>query len=88
MDSRDVFEITYYKELWRAVRDHPEEYGQPAAQTEDEARLYVMSTYTKMLAAMEKGTFNKDGRAFRATCRALKINHTYKAIREYAGYTW
>jgi hypothetical protein len=41
------------------------------------------SVILKMNAAIERGSFNKDSRAIKATCKQLKINHTYKAIKEF-----
>jgi hypothetical protein len=36
-----------------------------------------------MMAAVERDSYNKDGYAFRATCKALGIKHTYAAIHVY-----
>lgn len=36
-----------------------------------------------MRRAIRKNSFNKDGRAFKATCKRLKIAHTYKAINNF-----
>ena len=44
---------------------------------------YVPTVVEKMMAGVRRGSFNKEGRAFAATCRDLGIKHTYKAIREY-----
>jgi len=40
---------------------------------------------SKMLAALDRGSASKDGLAFRRTCKALGIPHTYKAIHAYRG---
>lgn len=32
---------------------------------------------------LKKGSFNKDTKAFRDTCKDLGIKHTYKSINEY-----
>lgn len=69
------FSDIYHEELARAVREHNDEYGFPLAQTSIVA--------DKILAAVRLGNYNKDGRAFRATCRRLQIPHTYTAIRAY-----
>jgi alpha-D-ribose 1-methylphosphonate 5-triphosphate synthase subunit PhnI len=37
----------------------------------------------RMRAAIERGTANKDGPAFKATCKALGIKHTYQAINSF-----
>ena len=34
----------------------------------------------RMAVAFERGSYNKDSHAIRATCHAFKIKHTYKAI--------
>lgn len=62
----------YREELANAVREHPDEYGFPLAA--------VPTVANKMIAAMQRGSYNKDGRAFKAACRRLGIKHTYAAI--------
>lgn len=37
----------------------------------------------RMRQAIERGSFNKDSLAFKATCKELKIKHTYQAIRAF-----
>jgi hypothetical protein len=37
----------------------------------------------KMLDAIALGTYNKDSRAIKATCKILGIAHTYAAINRY-----
>lgn len=37
----------------------------------------------KIVQGLANGTANKDGKAIKATCKALGINYTYKAIEEY-----
>jgi hypothetical protein len=71
----DTWVKTYEEQLLKAVREHPEEY----AYGEDK----VPSVAAKMAVAFEKGTFNHDGRAIKATCRALGIKHTRTAIKAY-----
>ena len=75
MEAR--FLDTYYQELKRARREHPEEYRWP------ESEIFEVSA--RMEAAILRGTFNKDSRAFRATCKRLGIKHTYKAINAFLG---
>lgn len=77
-DNQDFFDTTYYDELERAVREHPDEY-MPEMQT----KSGLLVAYTKMLAAFDRESYNKDGRAIKATCRKLGIPHTYKAINAY-----
>lgn len=78
VDQQDLFDTTYYDELARAVREHPDEY-MPAMSTKEG----LIDAYTRMLAAFDRESYNKDGRAIRATCRKLGIPHTYKAINAY-----
>jgi len=37
----------------------------------------------KMTLGLDNGTADKDGEGVRRTCKALGINHTYKAIRAF-----
>lgn len=37
----------------------------------------------KMTTGLASGTANKDGEGIKRTCKILKINYTYKAIREF-----
>ncbi len=37
----------------------------------------------KMIAAIISGSYNKDGPAFKATCKELGIKYTYKAINDF-----
>lgn len=68
--------IDVYKEkLFEARKADPETYSWP----ESEFPL----VFERMTKAIERGSFNKDSYAFKATCKALKIKHTYKAIQEF-----
>lgn len=67
----NIFDI-YREELANAVRDYPNEYAWPIDQ--------VPVVADRMVDAMKRGSYNKDGRAFKATCRRLGIKHTYTAI--------
>lgn len=69
------FILVYTQELTRAVADHPAEYGFPVAN--------VPTVVEKMRAAIEVGSFNHDGRAFKATCKRLGIKYTRRAINDY-----
>ena len=73
----DAFMAVYEPALRDAVIKHPDEYRWPV---ED-----VPVVAGKMRAAIERGSANKDGPAFRAACKALGIKHTYTAIYEYLG---
>ena len=73
--NRETFIRTYREKLADAVRDHPDEYVWPLSELD--------AVMGRMVAALDRRSFNKDSRAFRATCKALGIKHTYAAIREY-----
>ena len=70
-----IFANTYRENLKRLLAEKPESFAFPAS----EANIVA----DKMIVAFDKGTYNKDGLAIIATCKALKIKHTYKAINEY-----
>lgn len=40
-------------------------------------------TLRNCIYSLLKGEFNKDTESFKQTCKALKIKHTYKAIKEF-----
>ena len=73
--NQDKFFTEYYKQLEKAITDYPEEYAFPVSQ--------LQTVFDKMRIAIEKGSANKDSRAIKATCKALGIKHTYKAMQEY-----
>lgn len=71
----DRFMEARERELAAAVGAHPEEYAYgPAA---------VPEVASRMRAAIERGTFNHEGRGFRGACRSLGIRHTRGAILRY-----
>ena len=70
--NRYTFLAEYRKQLEIAVTTHPEEYGWPLSELETVA--------ARMSAAIERGSYNKDSRAIRATCKTLGIRHSYIAI--------
>ena len=74
-DRFEEFARLYRPALADARARFPEEYPWPA---ED-----VPVVAEKMLAAVRRGSFNKDGRAFKIVCRQLGIRHTYRDIRAY-----
>jgi hypothetical protein len=47
------------------------------------ARYTPEALAAQMTAGLLDGTANKDGDGIKATCKALGINHTYKAIGAY-----
>lgn len=74
-DRLNEFCRVYAEKLKEAHATYPDDYG---------FRADALPTVTgKMIAAIERGSFNKDGHAFKATCKALGIAHTYKAINTY-----
>lgn len=68
----DQFMAVYTPALERAVIDHPDEYPWPVEN--------VPVVAARMRAAIEKGTYNHSGYAFKGACKALGIKHTRKAI--------
>ena len=86
-----TFRAVYVEELARAVEQYPDEY--PWAHREEVIvgnlgttalpRMTVEDVAARMFAAMERGTYNKDGRAFKATCKRLGIAFTYSGIAAY-----
>lgn len=73
-----AFRAAYVEELTRAVADYPDEY--PWAQS---GRLDVQTVADRMFEAMSRGSYNKDSRAFKATCKRLGIAYTYAGIAAY-----
>jgi len=71
----ETFGKLYEQNLTQAVLNYPEEYVWPVEN--------VPTVAKKMLDAVVKNSYNKDGRAFKATCKQLGIKYTYKAIDEY-----
>lgn len=70
--SLDTFFKAYRAHLERVVAEYPTEYVFPPEQ--------VPMVAERMRRAFFMGSYNKDGRAIKATCRELGIKHTYKAI--------
>jgi hypothetical protein len=62
----------YRVELAKSVEKYPEDYRWPVSD--------VPSVAAKMQMAFERGSYNHDGKAIKATCRALGLKHTRKAI--------
>lgn len=74
MTNKDKF-LSIYKENWKqAIKDNPKDY-----------RLIrnFEDSFARMTKAIETNSFNKNGEAFRQTCKQLKIKHTYLAIAEF-----
>jgi hypothetical protein len=75
MTHEEQFFAEYAKQLTLAIEQHPNEYGYPAS----EAPFVV----ARMRAAVNRGSFNKDGLGFKWTCKALGIKYTYAAINAF-----
>ena len=75
MGSREFFKTVYGQALKQAHEQNPSEYVWPAYE--------LLMVFSRMCVAIDKGTFNKDSKAFKITCKVLGIKHTYKAINEY-----
>ncbi len=67
-----LFIAAYGRRLRQAMIDSPGEY-----------RGSYETIFPRMAAAIERGTFNKDQKTFRAVCKDLGIRHTYKAIKAF-----
>lgn len=61
--------------LREAIQNHPDEYAYPLSEIE-----FVLH---RMRGAFERGSYNKDSHAIKATCKHLGIKHTYAAIAEF-----
>jgi hypothetical protein len=72
-DNFDKFCSVYRKYLKEFAEKG--EYLWPIDELEDVA--------LRMIAAFSRHSFNKNGKAIKATCKELNIKHTYKAIQEY-----
>lgn len=74
-NNRAAFESRYLTELQHAIENYPQEYTYPATESFNVAE--------RMMKAIYRGSFNKDSRAIKATCKALGLKHTYQAINEF-----
>lgn len=75
MTNRETFETTYRRNLAATVERYPLEYGNITDIVDEVA--------DKMMAALDRRSYNKDGRAFKSTCKELGLAHTYKAIEAF-----
>lgn len=71
----DKFVTEYEKQLTFAIMKYPNEYTYPVAD--------VPVVVSRMRNAFVNKTYNKDGRAIKATCKSLGIKYTYKGINDY-----
>jgi hypothetical protein len=77
MTNKELFKKTYAEQLKINHAKYPEIYAWPIEEFEQ-----VLS---RMYASIERGNFNKDSHSFKATCKALKIKHTYRDIECFLG---
>jgi hypothetical protein len=75
MNNFELFKTRYKDNLINARMNYPTMYAWPESELE--------SVFKRMIEAIERGSFNKDSIALKNTCKDLRINHTYKAIREF-----
>ena len=73
--NQQRFADLYRKNLHLAVKERPDEYRHIVGNVDNVA--------DKMIEAVKRGTYNKDGFAFRRTCKELGLKHTYAAINSY-----
>ena len=74
-DKLNQFMAVYTPALKDAVEQYPAEYMWPVSD--------VPMVADRMRAAIDRGSYNHSGRAFKATCKALGIKPTRKAITEF-----
>jgi hypothetical protein len=65
----------YETALVAAVTEHPDEYGYPVSD--------VPKVVERMRAAIQRGSYNHDGYAFKSACKALGIKYTRSAIEAF-----
>lgn len=78
-NNLDKFMEEYAWQLDLAVRNFPEEYRYPIGM--------VPTVVARMRVGFTLGSFNKDSRAIKATCKKLGIPFTYKGIKAYIAQT-
>jgi len=77
MTNLDKFLASYREHLLTERMLYPERYLWPISEFEE--------VFRRMTAAIKKGTYNKDSKAFRRACREMGIPHTYRAIQNFIG---
>ena len=75
-----MFLLTYRAEFLESVTLFPSAY---ALGSDEGPAAYVNRVYPRMADAITRGSFSKDSRSFKNTCKRLGIPHTYKAIAAY-----
>ena len=79
MKNLDAWMQVYAEKLREAIRQNPEDYAYPL----NEAEFAIH----RMRGAFERGSYNKDTPAIKATCKEFRIPHTYKAIAKFLNGT-
>ncbi len=74
----DRFISEYERQLQTAIVKYPVEYGYPVTE--------VPTVVGKMKTAFIRKSYNKDGRAIKATCKVMGIGYTYRDIDTFLGY--
>lgn len=69
------FMEVYGPALLFEVQTNPDEYGYPETE--------VPKVVERMRAAFERGSYNHDGKAIKATCKFLGIKYTRTAIEAF-----
>jgi hypothetical protein len=75
MASLDRFMEVYAKHLADVRREYPDQYAWP--------ETLLPTVVERMRAAVARGSYNKDGYAFKRTCKEFGIKYTYTAINEF-----
>ena len=75
--NHELFLKTYKTILLEQRLKSPEIYAWPLIELD--------AVFKRMALAIERGSFNKDSKTFKLTCKALKIKHTYRDIENFLG---
>lgn len=75
MTNKEKFQEAYKRHLAAVRAEFPDVYLWPASDTDMVAQ--------RMFAAMDRGSFSKEGYAFKRTCKELKIKPTYQEINAF-----
>lgn len=73
--NTEKFLEIYKKNLRKSHEENPQDYAWPISELEN--------VFKRMSDAIERGSFNKDSKAFKQTCKELKIKHTYRDIENF-----
>ena len=74
-ERKIIFKNTYKEKLREARLKYPDLYIWPIEKLD--------LVFSRMSDALDRGTYNKDSHAFKATCKKLGLKHTYKEINSY-----